>query len=313
MTIARTPAPDQRRPPAPAVAARSTSPSSSNNVTRATPTPVNSGGADMAPTLRPPVDLEGAPVTGTTVRPMGINNIADILRTHASERADARVAGARRPGVTWAELYERAGRVAAGLAAAGVGSQDRVAFLDKNGIEHFEVFFGAALANAVCVDVNWRLAAAGGRVHRQRRRGQGARRRARLRAGARRHRRRADDGRHDPRDRRPREVPGLRRVGRPRTTPVDPQHAERVATTSPSSSTRAARPAAQGRDADQRQLLRPAAGRPRRCGSSTPDSVNLVAMPLFHIGGGGWAVAGMYAGRHERHPPRPRPGGAGPS
>lgn len=28
----------------------------------------------------------------------------------------------------------------------------------------------------------------------------------------------------------------------------------------------------------------------------TPDSVNLVAMPLFHIAGGGWAVAGMYAG-----------------
>ena len=46
-----------------------------------------------------------------------------------------------------------------GCAAAGVGPQDRVAFLDKNGIEHFEVFFGAALANAVCVDVNWRLAA----------------------------------------------------------------------------------------------------------------------------------------------------------
>ena len=45
------------------------------------------------------------------------------------------------------------------LAANGVGPQDRVAFLDKNGIEHFEVFFGAALLNAVCVDVNWRLAA----------------------------------------------------------------------------------------------------------------------------------------------------------
>ena len=28
----------------------------------------------------------------------------------------------------------------------------------------------------------------------------------------------------------------------------------------------------------------------------SPDSVNLVAMPLFHIGGGGWAVAGMYEG-----------------
>ena len=48
-------------------------------------------------------------------------------------------------------------RVAQALADAGVGSQDRVAFLDKNGIEHFEVFFGASLLNAVCVDVNWRL------------------------------------------------------------------------------------------------------------------------------------------------------------
>ena len=28
----------------------------------------------------------------------------------------------------------------------------------------------------------------------------------------------------------------------------------------------------------------------------TPDSVSLVAMPLFHIGGGGWATAGQYVG-----------------
>ena len=28
----------------------------------------------------------------------------------------------------------------------------------------------------------------------------------------------------------------------------------------------------------------------------TPDSVNLVAMPLFHIGGGGWACVGLTAG-----------------
>ncbi|HRE00605.1 MAG TPA: AMP-binding protein, partial [Ilumatobacteraceae bacterium] len=27
-----------------------------------------------------------------------------------------------------------------------------------------------------------------------------------------------------------------------------------------------------------------------------PEAVNLAAMPLFHIGGGGWAVAGMYEG-----------------
>ena len=89
---------------------------------------------------------------------MGIGNIADILRVHAAGRADetALILGER--SLTWAELYDRAGRVASGLAEAGVGNQDRVAFLDKNGFEHFELFYGAALLNAVCVDVNWRLA-----------------------------------------------------------------------------------------------------------------------------------------------------------
>jgi acyl-CoA synthetase (AMP-forming)/AMP-acid ligase II len=57
-------------------------------------------------------------------------------------------------------LDDRARRVAGGLVGAGGGSQDRVVFLDKNGFEHFEVVYGAALANVVCVDVNWRLAPA---------------------------------------------------------------------------------------------------------------------------------------------------------
>jgi len=89
---------------------------------------------------------------------MPIANIAEILRTHAADKVDAvsLVLGDRE--VTWGQLYERARRLAAGLIAAGVGPQDRVAFLDKNGIEHFEVLFGAALGNAVSVDINWRLA-----------------------------------------------------------------------------------------------------------------------------------------------------------
>ena len=33
-----------------------------------------------------------------------------------------------------------------------------MAFLDRNGIEYFEVFFGCALLGAVQVAVNWRLA-----------------------------------------------------------------------------------------------------------------------------------------------------------
>jgi long-chain acyl-CoA synthetase len=89
---------------------------------------------------------------------MQIESVADIVRAHSAAKPDAVSLSLGDRTVSWGELYERARRVAGGLRAAGVGAQDRVAFLDKNGIEHFEVVYGAALGNAVCVDVNWRLA-----------------------------------------------------------------------------------------------------------------------------------------------------------
>ena len=89
---------------------------------------------------------------------MQISNVADIVRVYGGAKPDAASLSLGDRTMSWGELYERARRVATGLTAAGVESQDRVAFLDKNGIEHFEVVYGAALANAVCVDVNWRLA-----------------------------------------------------------------------------------------------------------------------------------------------------------
>src|SRR5690606_35327995 len=94
----------------------------------------------------------------TTTALARVDSLAGILRTHGAGRPDhpALIEGDRT--LTWSELQARSERVASALAEEGVGSQDRVAFLDKNSIEHFEVFFGAALLNAVCVDVNWRLA-----------------------------------------------------------------------------------------------------------------------------------------------------------
>ena len=59
--------------------------------------------------------------------------------------------------LTWEQLDARSSRVAQGLAAFGLGPADRIAFLDKNGPEYFEVLFGAAKVGAVNVAVNWRL------------------------------------------------------------------------------------------------------------------------------------------------------------
>ena len=48
--------------------------------------------------------------------------------------------------------------MAQALIAEGVGVGDRVAFLDRNGLAYFDVLFGGAMTGAVNVAVNWRLA-----------------------------------------------------------------------------------------------------------------------------------------------------------
>src|SRR5262245_9573711 len=86
--------------------------------------------------------------------------LANILRTHAAERGAAPMSTFGDRVVTWKEMAGRAARVAQGLRAAGLRPQDRVAFLDKNGLEYFEVLLGGGMANVVNVAVNWRLAPA---------------------------------------------------------------------------------------------------------------------------------------------------------
>jgi long-chain acyl-CoA synthetase len=88
-----------------------------------------------------------------------ITTIADIVRVHAAQRPDsvALVVGDRR--ITFAELDARSSQVAQAFSAAGVGFGDRVAFIEKNGVEFFEVICGLAKLGAVAVPVNWRLAA----------------------------------------------------------------------------------------------------------------------------------------------------------
>jgi long-chain acyl-CoA synthetase len=85
-------------------------------------------------------------------------DVAGVLRRNVAQGAGrpALVMGSERR--TWGELGDRAAKVANAIVAAGVGPQERIAFCDKNSLEYFEVTFGAAMANAVVVALNWRLA-----------------------------------------------------------------------------------------------------------------------------------------------------------
>src|SRR5262245_42357045 len=91
---------------------------------------------------------------------MGIGNAAGIVRLHAGARPEqvAIVYGERER--TWRELHERSNQLANALLAAGVTANDRVARIEKNAPDYFELAFAASKVNAVLVDVNWRLAPA---------------------------------------------------------------------------------------------------------------------------------------------------------
>jgi long-chain acyl-CoA synthetase len=84
--------------------------------------------------------------------------LAGILRTHAARGPDRPMITFGARVVTWGEMRARASRVAQALREAGVGAQDRVAFVERNAPEYFEVLFAGGMLNAVNVAVNWRLA-----------------------------------------------------------------------------------------------------------------------------------------------------------
>ena len=218
-----------------------------------------------------------------------IRTVADIIRVHGVEKADSAALIAGQRSLTWGDLYGRACRMANLLRSAGVGSQDRVAFLDKNGIEHFEVFYGAALINAVIVDVNWRLAAPEVEFI-------------------------VNDSQAKVLVVGPDFVPVLEAI-RPNLTSVNRVLAigddyEAELETHPAVDPGVVQSAA---DVAFQVYSSGTTGRPKgvmltnsnffglvpvveELWEFRPDSVLLVAMPLFHVGGCGWSTAGMYVG-----------------
>ena len=223
-----------------------------------------------------------------------IKDVAGILRHHASAQPNATslVLGERT--MTWAQLLSRASQVAQGLKRAGVKAQDRVAFLDKNGIEHFEVFYACALLNAVSVDVNWRLAAPEVLYV-------------------------VNDSQAEVLIVGPEFVPILDAIAGDLTCVKtiiviggDPKHNDyerwvnAQSAVDPKTSTRSS-------DVAFQLYSSGTTGRPKGVMLTNDNffgliagvqvlwkmsekTINLVAMPLYHIGGGGWATAGQYAG-----------------
>jgi long-chain acyl-CoA synthetase len=87
-----------------------------------------------------------------------IASIADIVRVHARLRPDAVALVVDDRTISFAELDARSSQAAQAFRTAGVGFGDRVAYVEKNGAEFFEVVCGLAKLGAVGVPVNWRLA-----------------------------------------------------------------------------------------------------------------------------------------------------------
>jgi len=89
---------------------------------------------------------------------MQMLGLGDIVRTHATQRANAVALVYQGRQTTYSQLDRAANRVAQGLIAEGAKPGSRVAHLDKSSDLYFELLFGVAKTNAVMVSVNWRLA-----------------------------------------------------------------------------------------------------------------------------------------------------------
>ncbi|OBA72314.1 long-chain fatty acid--CoA ligase [Mycobacterium sp. 1554424.7] len=209
--------------------------------------------------------------------------LAGLVERHARRRPDDVAIRYGERQWTWAQWASRIRRAAGALQAAGVGRGDRVAFLDKNHPACLEVLFAAASIGAVTTVVNWRL---GG-----------------------------DELAHVLEDSRPRLLfvgadllPAVETAGLARVVVVDDEYESLLAAALPAqpeevdegdialviySSGTTGR--SKGVLLSQRALANHAANLAPAFPFGDGDA-NLVAMPLFHVGGIGYALFGIAAG-----------------
>jgi long-chain acyl-CoA synthetase len=225
-----------------------------------------------------------------------IGTVADITRYHAKTRPDRVAIHFEGQPTTFGELDRRTNQVANGLIAEGVRPQSRIAILSKNSPAFFDLWFGAAKADAVLVPVNFRLAPpevayvvadAGAEV---------------LFVGT---------DFYPLVDKIAAALKSVRRI-----VAIDGGHASWTAYATWLSAQSATDPATpivrehcaiqmytsgttghpKGAQLSHANLLTLLPGAIREFGDWHENDVNLVCMPLFHIGGSGWALIGFYRG-----------------
>jgi len=84
--------------------------------------------------------------------------VADVIRRHAAQRPEAVALRQGERELAYGDLDERSNRLAQALLARGVRAGTRVAYLDRSSPEVIELLFAASKAGAVLVPLNWRLA-----------------------------------------------------------------------------------------------------------------------------------------------------------
>ncbi len=87
-----------------------------------------------------------------------LHRIYDVVERWASASPDREAIGFGEVSWTWRELDDRVRRAAGALRAAGIGPGDRVAFLDKNHPACLELTLAASLVGAANAVINFRLA-----------------------------------------------------------------------------------------------------------------------------------------------------------
>ena len=92
-----------------------------------------------------------------TCRSNRARTLGDMIRRQALLLGDKPAMRFEDRATSYADLYERAQRVAAQLHLAQLGSERRIAYFGKNTTEYYEILLGAAMAGVVLVPINCRL------------------------------------------------------------------------------------------------------------------------------------------------------------